>query len=250
MQLAGAVVVLTGATRGIGRSTADLLAARGATVVCVGRDAEATGQVAQEVGGSAVAVDLRDPAGAEQIVAHTLSRHGRVDAVVANAGIGYAGDLADMPADRVTELVELNLLSPLLLARASLPALRAQGHGSLLFVTSIAGALGVPGESVYSATKAGLEAFADVLREEVRASRLVVSTVLPGVVDTGFFATRGRPYDRRFPRPVPPERAAEVVVRALETGRPRTILPGWLAVPATLRAVAPRTYRRLERRLG
>jgi short-subunit dehydrogenase len=250
VRLAGAVVVVTGSTRGLGRSTARLLAARGARVVVVGRDAGAARGLATQLGGSSVAVDLREESSAEQVVAHAVQAHGRLDAVVANAGVGHAGDVADMAVPRVHELVELNVLAPLLLARASLPVMRAQGAGGLLFVTSVAGALGVPGESVYSATKAAVEMFADVLREEVKRDGISVSTVLPGVVRTDFFATRGVPYERRFPRPMTPDRAAHVVVRTLEDGRRRRIVPSWLALPARLSAAAPETYRRLERRLG
>lgn len=249
MHLPGSVVVVTGATRGIGRATALELGRRGSVVVAAGRD-EAEGRaVARGTGGSWVRADLRDPGSAEEIVGRTLERHGRLDAVVANAGVGYAGDLGDMAPEKIRELVELNLLAPLLLARAAVGPMRERGAGSLLFVTSIAGALGVPGESVYSATKAGIETFAAVLREEVRADGLVVTTVLPGVVDTAFFTTRGQPYDRRFPRPMPVARAARHVVAALERDRRRQVFPRWLALPARIHAVAPATYRALERRL-
>jgi short-subunit dehydrogenase len=119
-----------------------------------------------------------------------------------------------------------------------------------VFVTSIAGAVGVPGESVYSSTKAAVESFAVVLREELRRDGVGVSTVLPGVVDTAFFERRGAPYDRRFPRPMPPARVARAVVGALESGRGRTVVPRWLSFPAWLSAAAPGTYRTLARRLS
>jgi uncharacterized protein len=122
--------------------------------------------------------------------------------------------------------------------------------GAIVFLSSIAGAVGVPGESVYSATKAAVEAFAPLLGEELREARVRVSTVLPGVVDTGFFATRGLPYDRRVPRPVPAERIAATVLDVLRTGRGRTIRPRWLVVPARLAAAAPVTYRALARRFS
>jgi short-subunit dehydrogenase len=245
VDLAGAVVVVTGASRGLGAAAAAELGRRGAVVVAVGRDAAA---LRAPGCGSVCVADLRDPAAAETIVAHALTTHGRLDAVVANAGVGHAGDLAGMSPDRITELIAVNLTAPILLTRAALSPMRAARSGSLLYVTSIAGAVGVPGENVYSATKAALESFADTLRAEVRADGIRVCTVLPGVVDTGFFVTRGRPYDRRFPRPMPAARVANKIVDALVKGPDRVFVPRWLAGPAALRASAPRLYRTLERR--
>ncbi|MDX6244747.1 MAG: hypothetical protein QOE76_2470 [Frankiales bacterium] len=246
----GSVAVVTGASKGIGRAVAEALADRGVLVVAVGRDAGQLAEVAARTGGSALECDLRQPGSAERVVAHALEAFGRLDIVVANAGVGYAGDLAAMSADRLAELVELNVTAPLQLARAALPVLRAQRSGRLLFVTSIAGALGVPGESAYSSSKAAVEMFADVLREEVRGDGITVGTLLPGVVRTDFFERRGRPYDRRFPRPMPPDRVARAAVRVLVSGRPSAVCPRWLALPIRLRATAPRLYRRLERRFG
>jgi short-subunit dehydrogenase len=241
-ELSGSVAVVTGASRGIGRAIAAALSAQGVTVVAVAREVDGV------PGG--FGCDLREAGAAERVVQHVLDSHGRLDIVVANAGVGYAGDLAGMSADRLAALVELNVTAPLQLARAALPVLREQHSGRLLFVTSIAGALGVPGEGVYSASKAAVEMFADVLREEVRADGITVATLLPGVVATDFFEQRGVPYDRRFPRPMAPERVAAVAVRLLVGGRPSAVCPRWLAFPIRLRAAAPRLYRRLERRFG
>ena len=152
--------------------------------------------------------------------------------------------------------MDVDARAPMLLARAAVGAFLAQaGAGDrrprgLCFVTSIAGAVGVPGETVYSASKAAVEAFAALLREELRGRRIAVSTVLPGVVDTDLLARRAEPYDRRVPRPMPPQRAAHAVVRALEHGSARSVVPSWLAVPARLSATAPRLYRLLARHLS
>jgi short-subunit dehydrogenase len=248
--LAGSVAVVTGAGRGIGLSVALALAGAGVTVVGVGRDEEALRRMVRATGGSYLACDLREQDSAERVVAYTLETHGRLDILVANAGVGHAGDVADMTAERVAELMETNVVSPLQLARACVPAMRAQADGKMLFVTSIAGALGVPGEAVYSASKAAVEMFADVLREEVRADGITVGTLLPGVVDTDFFERRGLPYDRRFPRPMPPDRVARAALDMLLTGDRLRVIPRWLAVPIRLRSVAPALYRRLERRFG
>jgi short-subunit dehydrogenase len=256
MLLSGSVVIVTGASRGIGAATSRLLAARGAQVVCAGRDGAALEEVAAETGGSVVVADLADPAAPDRIVAHAVAEHGRLDALVANAGVGYAGEFAAMPAERVGYLVDVNVRAPMLLGLAAVNAIMATRAdaggrgGAVVFVSSIAGAVGVPGETVYSASKTAVDAFATSLREELRPAGITVSTVAPGVVDTGFFESRGAPYDRSFPRPITPERVAAIVVRALETGVERQIEPRWLAVPARLAAVTPRLYRRLARRFG
>jgi short-subunit dehydrogenase len=247
VRLDGAVVLVTGGSRGIGAATAELLAARGARPVLVARDAAALSAVAGRTGGTPLVADLARSGAAAAVVDRVLDAHGRLDGVVANAGIGHAGPVAAMSDAEVAALVDLNVRGTLELARAFAASPDPRG---IVFVTSIAGAVGVPGESVYSATKAAVEAFAVVLREELRPAGVGVSTVLPGVVDTGFFATRGLPYDRRVPRPVPPARIAAAVVRALERGTPRTVVPRWLAFPAWLSAALPGPYRALARRFS
>src|SRR5438477_1089166 len=175
MQLAGKVAVVTGASHGIGRATVQALAARGATVVAAGLDEDRLARLADEVGGSWLALDVRDPAHADDLVKHTLDRHGHLDVVVANAGIGHAGDVAAMTPERICDLVDINLRAPMLLARAALGPLLGQGSGALVFISSIAGGVPVPHESVYSATKAAVEAFVEPLREELRGTGVTVS---------------------------------------------------------------------------
>ena len=128
------MVLVTGASRGIGAATCAALTRRGAVVVAAGRDETALAAVAAA---STVVADAADPAAAPALVAAAVDRHGRLDAVVANAGIGWAGEFAGMDPARITELVDVNLRAPMLLARAALPALRRPG--ALVFVTSIAG---------------------------------------------------------------------------------------------------------------
>src|SRR3954454_2800572 len=248
--MAGQVAIVTGASHGIGPSTALVLAAGGSTVLVAGLDDDALSELSEQVGGSWLGVDVRDPAHDDDLVKNALDQHGRVDVVVANAGIGHAGDVADMSAERVCDLVDINLRAPILLARAALAPMLKQGTGALVFISSIAAGVLVPRESVYSATKAAVEAFAEPLREELRDSGVTVSTVAPGVVDTRFFDNRGEPYERRFPRPVAPEVIAAAVVRSIEAGRRHTVVPRWLGIAPRVRAIAPRLYRTLARRFG
>jgi short-subunit dehydrogenase len=244
------VALVTGASRGIGAATARLLVARGVRVVCTGRDEGALHRVADPIGANVIVADLAELDAPERVIAVAAALHGRLDIVVANAGVGFAGPFAAMPPEEVVRLVDVNLRSTMLLARAAIPLLKAADGGALLLVGSIAGAVPVPGEAVYSATKTALETFAVCLREELRADRVAISTVLPGVVDTDFFETRGVRYDRRFPRPMPADRVAGVIVNALERGTERAVVPRWLSVADRLHGTAPRLYRLLARRFS
>ncbi|MBV9293751.1 MAG: SDR family NAD(P)-dependent oxidoreductase [Frankiales bacterium] len=250
MQLTGAVAVVTGAGRGIGAATTRLLVRRGATVVALGHRADEIEAITAETGATPLVADVRDPDHARLAMDIAVRRHGRLDAVVANAGIGHYGDVAEMSTERIDDLVATNVRAPMLLARAALPSMLEQRRGALVFVTSIAGILLVPHESVYSASKAALEAFAGALRQEVRGNGVTVSTVLPGVVDTGFFDDRGAAYQRERPRPQPPERVAKAIVRAVERGDDRLVVPPWFRLPIAVRGAAPGLYERLARRFG
>jgi short-subunit dehydrogenase len=246
----GAVVLVTGAGNGIGRATALELAARGVELVAVDRDEAALVTLVEEVGGLPVAVDVTDPGHAELVVARTLDTHGRIDAVVAVAGVGYAGEFAAMPAEEITRLLDVNLRAPMLLARAALPSMLERRSGTVVLVTSIAGTVPVPTEAAYCASKAALESFADALREEVRGHGIVVSAVRPGVVHTAFLAQRGLPYDRRWPRPVPATQLARAIVEVIDSGAERRTEPRWLGLAAVARQRMPWLYRPLARRFG
>ncbi|GAA4616395.1 SDR family NAD(P)-dependent oxidoreductase [Saccharopolyspora hordei] len=239
MTLRGRTALVTGASSGIGAATAAELAAAGCQVVLVGRDQRRLAQVTARTGGLALAAELTDASGLDRVV--TAAR--RVDLLVHCAGIGWSGDLASMSAEQVEALTAVNLTAPVLLTSAVLPELRRR-RGHVVFVSSIA-AVGVRGEEVYAATKAGVRAFAESLR---RLDGLGVTTVLPGAVRTPFFA--GRRYDRRFPRVLAPEEVAAALVRGVQRGRAEVFVPGWLAVPARLQGALPGVFRALARRFG
>jgi short-subunit dehydrogenase len=250
MQVSDAVVLVTGASAGIGRVAAARFAARGARVLVHGRDPGRTHNVADDVHGRAVIGDLAIPADRQRIATEALDAFGRVDVLVNNAGFGYLGAVSAMDVDVIRRLVEVNLLASIELTRSVLPAMIERGRGAICFVTSIAGRTGVAGEAVYSATKAGLDAFADSLRVETADSRVTISVVVPGVVDTGFFETRGTPYTRSRPKPIPAQTVADAVVLAVEKDCAEEWRPRWLRVAPTVRALAPGAFRRLSVRFG
>ncbi|GLW07850.1 hypothetical protein Misp01_29800 [Microtetraspora sp. NBRC 13810] len=245
MRIDGARVLVTGASSGIGAATADALAAAGARLLLAGRDRERLEAVAARTGGRVLVFDIATQAKA------LAEQAGAVDVLVNNAGVGWAGPFAWMPPATVRHLVEVNLAAPMVLTRLLLPAMIDAGRGHIVLVASIAGAVGVGQETVYSATKAGLIGFAEGLRYEVRRMPgMGVSVLLPGVVATPFFERRGVPYTRRRPAPIPPERVARAVVAAIRHRRAESYVPGWLRLPARLRGAAPGPFRALAGRFG
>jgi short-subunit dehydrogenase len=242
MEIRNARCLVTGASSGIGRSVARRLAGEGARVVALGRDA---GSLAG-MGEQAIVADLTEPEAWRRVAEEA----GEVDVLVNNAGSGWAGGFGEIEPAEVERLVALNLVAPILLARALVPGMLARGRGCVVNVASIVAHTGGKDEAVYAATKGGLVAFSESLRQELAGTPVRVSVVSPGVVDTPFFERRGRPYSREWPRPIPPERVADAVVRALRTGRADVFVPRWMALPARLRGVAPGLYRRLVDRFG
>jgi short-subunit dehydrogenase len=249
MRLSDAVVLVTGASSGIGAAVARRLAHAGSQVVAVGRDVDRLARLSAETGATTVLTDLARPGAGRELAERVLARHPRVDALVSNAGVGWAGPFTAMPDPPIAELLAVNLLAPIELTRALLPGMCRHG-GHLVFVGSIAGRLGVGGEAVYAATKSGLDTFAASLRLELAAHGITVSVVVPGVVETPFFARRGQSYRRRRPRPLRPDRVAELLVDAMARDRAEVYAPGWLRLPVAVRGVLPAAYRRLAARFG
>lgn len=242
--------LVTGASSGIGRETALRLARAGASVIALGRDEAAVRAVAEKTSGSYVTADLSISEEVDAAAAQALSVAGRVDVLVNNAGEGWAGVFTSMDLDVADRLVRTNLMAPIRLTRALLPGMLERGRGHVVNVASIAGHVGVREEAVYAATKAGLIAFSESLRQELAGTAVGVSVVSPGVVSTSFFDRRGRPYQRRRPRPISAERVADAILRAIRTGKPQIFVPGWMAFPAWVRGAWPWAYRKSADRLG
>jgi short-subunit dehydrogenase len=245
-----AVVLVTGASGGIGAACAAAAAQRGGSVIVSGRDPDRLNAVAAEVGAKALAADLTVAGSADELAQAAEDVFGRVDVVVHCAGVGWRGPTATMPRSLVVELVAVNVRAPIELTNALLPGMLRRRRGHVAFLGSIAGWTGVREEAVYSATKAALIVFAESLRTEHTRSGVGVSVVSPGAVRTEFFATRGEPYDRRFPRQLGVQQVADAVVRGIEDDRAHQMLPRWLAVAPAVRTAWPAVFRRLQRRFG
>ncbi len=252
MRLDGAVALVTGGSSGIGAAAARALAAAGARPLIAGRDPARLQAVAQETGGLALAADLAAADGPAELAeaARQAAGPGGIDVLVNNAGIGWAGPIEQMTAEQAASLIAVDLTAPIQLTRLLVPGMVARGHGHVVFVSSIAGATGVRGEAVYSAVKAGLGCFAESIAYELAGRGVGVSVIVPGVIDTPFFERRGRPYDRRRPAPLPPQRVARALVGAVERNQSVVFVPRWMRFPAWLHGALPGTFRRLAARFG
>jgi len=178
------VVVVTGASAGIGRACADLLHTRGWTVVGASRRGSAS------PGWDGLVMDVDDDGSVEAGVDEVLRRHGRVDAVVASAGWGLAGAVEQTTVDEGKAQLETNFWGVVRVARAVLPAMRAQGGGRLVLLSSIGGVVALPFQAYYSASKFALEGWAEALAYEVAPFGVEVTLVQPGNVRTDFTASR------------------------------------------------------------
>ena len=226
----GRVVLVTGATAGIGRLTAERLADAGATVVGCARDELRL----REVGSRRRDLDLRlcdvtDPDQRADLVAGVLADHGRIDVLVNNAGLGWQGLVEQMEPDDVDRLYATNVLAPVDLTRRVLPEMLARGDGDVVMTSSGAAFVSVPPLTVYCSTKYAIDGFVEGLRREVWTRGVRVHSVNPGPVRTEWLArsTGYQPAEadgrHRLSRGVPAEWVAAAVHRSLTRPWSRTV---------------------------
>ncbi len=218
--LAGKVALVTGASRGIGAAVARALAAEGARLGLASRSGA-------DLGLDAVALptDVRDPAQLEAIVDATVERYGRLDILVANAGVGAYGPFLDLDLAWLDEMVDVNLKGTLYAVRAALPHLLSSGEGDVVTVASEAGRRGLPYEAVYCASKFGQVGFVRALDHELRERGVRCTNVCPGGVATEFAMGRGRTRDMpALAGMMRPEDVAEIVAFVLTRPRSHRIL--------------------------
>lgn len=194
--LAGTVIVVTGAGSGIGHATAHQLLAAGANVVAGEFRPARLEQLLDAFPGqvAAVAADVSDPRAAEELIAAGHDRWGKVDSVIANAGVGFYGGILETTTEQIRLMTQTNYLGTVWLARAAVAHFRERtGGGDIVILGSVAG-LGVGGgkEAAYAATKAAQIQFGTSLQREVRSEGIRVTVIAPAAVNTGFAAATGR----------------------------------------------------------
>ncbi|MFN2544690.1 MAG: SDR family NAD(P)-dependent oxidoreductase [Actinomycetota bacterium] len=233
MNLEGATVLLTGASRGIGKIIAVELAAHHARLVLTARSEEALNEVAESIrsrGGAAVAIpaDVSSHDDRKRLLEAIEAELGPLDVLVNNAGIESIRAFAEMPVQDVTDIVDVNLVAPMLLTRAVLPGMLERKQGHIVNIASVAGKTITPFNSVYSATKHALVGWTHSIRFELRGSGVGASVVCPGFVsEEGLFArwgdeTRGR----RSGAMTTPDKVSKAVVRAIERDVAEIVVAG------------------------
>ena len=185
------VAIITGASRGIGRATAVVLARRGAQVVCIGRDDNALHEVVERIisdGGQAFCIycDVQDEWSVKRTVEFVVEQCGTIDILINNAGIGIHGQIEDYSLANWRTTLDTNLTGAFLFCRSVLPTMKAKKSGRIINISSGAGRNGIAGYGAYCASKFGLIGLTESLALEVRNDGIQVSVVLPATTDTHF----------------------------------------------------------------
>lgn len=252
------VVVITGASAGIGRATALRLARDGASVVASGRRGDRLDALVREIaafGGRALAVvaDVTHEEEMRRLVRQTVERFDRLDVMVCNAGFGVEGSLNEIADEHMRRLLDVNYLGTFYAARAALPVFRQQDAGHLIFVSSIVGKRGVPQMGAYAATKFAQVGLAECLRAELSGSNIHVSVVFPVSTDTEFHVvmqeTCGVASRARGPRQTA-EQVADAIARGISRPAPEIYPYRKARGLVLLNAIAPGFCDRFVKRFG
>jgi NADP-dependent 3-hydroxy acid dehydrogenase YdfG len=228
IDLAGKSVIVTGASSGIGASTARLLHAAGAHPVLAARRADRLAELSEELGGAlAVPTDVTDPAQVRDLVTATLDRYQRIDGLVNNAGASMRGPLDQADLAEFSQILQLHVVSLLRVTQAVLPAMRAQGFGRIVNVSSGTTRRVAVGLGAYASSKMAVNMLSEVLRQELASDGIAVSLLLPSITATefgnGVFTLGASPRPGMVAHS--PDYVAGVVLRLLRTGEDTFDIP-------------------------
>ena len=227
MDYAGKVAWITGASSGIGAALARELAVRGAHVVLSGRDAERLAEVAADCGGETLilAFDVRDEAALADATAKAMAWKGGVDLGIANAGISQRSRALKTSMQVYRDIIDIDLTAQIAFSQGLIGHMAERGSGGLAFISSVAGKVGVPMRTAYSAAKFGLAGYADALRAELSINGVSVHTIYPGSVATNVSrnaltaegTARGRS-DKAIDEGIPADVAARAMLDGIAAG--------------------------------
>jgi short-subunit dehydrogenase len=191
MDIKGKVTLITGASMGIGLSTARLFAAQGARVALAARSTDKLSALAEELRQKGyeslvLTTDLSDPAAAKQMVESAYIHFGQIDILINNAGQAAAGTVADVNPNDFRQIIDLNVFGPLYAMQAAIPKMRQQGGGLIINISSMVSKMHIPGLGAYAATKSALNMLSDTARGELAPDNIRVITVYPRLTTTDF----------------------------------------------------------------
>ena len=226
MTFAGSVVLVTGASRGIGRAVAAAFAGEGASVVLAARSASDLDAAAREmaIGGArvlAAATDVTDEASVDALVARALAEHARVDVLVTAAGTAAFGPVVDLEIADWDRMLSVNLRGAMICCRAVLPAMIAQRRGTIINIGSVVTSRVLTGSAAYTASKYGLLGFTRVLAEEMRPHGVRAGVLSAGATDTPLWDSIPSPPDRK--RMLKAEQVAEAALAMARLGANATL---------------------------
>ncbi|HTS34201.1 MAG TPA: SDR family NAD(P)-dependent oxidoreductase [Candidatus Solibacter sp.] len=248
MALAGKVVVVTGASMGIGEAIAKLFVEQGASVVLLSRDTQraeaARARIAVPERTAAFSCDVRHSEEIDRVLALTLHHFHRVDVWINNAGHGLLDSVAEVDMAACHEMFETNFFGAVSAMQAVIPVMRQQGGGAIINISSVAGHIPLPFHASYSATKFALNAIGKAARIELKKDNIHVLTVCPGFVATDFSknAVRGAELKKVRPdsvRGISAERVARATLQGYLKGKREVVVPWTMHVPVKLYQLFP-----------
>lgn len=240
MDIADRVVIVTGASSGIGLATARLLANRGAKVALVARSTDKLNQLAAELPDSlAVPTDMRSGEDIRYMTERVLRHFGRIDVLINCAGRAYDAPLEQIEVDKYRELFELDVVGPLIAMQLVIPIMRRQGRGMIVNISSGTSLMYLPNMSAYSSVKRALNSITLTAREELAKDHIVVSVVYPYItltdldrnmfgIESGDLEQLDANVDANLPPPDSAEYVAEKILQVIETEEPEQFAHEWM----------------------
>jgi short-subunit dehydrogenase len=239
MDIKGKIVIVTGASSGIGEATAKLFAKQGAKAALVARSKKKLEKLSAELSESFVVVtDMRDEKQIKEMVKKVLKHYGRIDILINNAGRGYDADIENIDTEKFKELFQLDVLGPLVAMQEVIPIMKKHGGGSIINISSGTALINIPGMAAYSSLKKALVGISLTARAELKDNKITVGIVYPYITITNFdknmiggsveSLTEEARVNRNLPEFDPPEHVARKILEAVKTGAAEIYAHDWV----------------------